>query len=43
MARYGRQAWDFFDDKLVSELQDAYDAIVELVKDENATMGAAEQ
>lgn len=37
MARYGRQAWNLWDDMLVTEMEEAFAAFVKIVKQEAAS------
>lgn len=42
LARYGRQSWFAFDEHSVDELDEAYEALVELLRGEGALSSAVE-
>jgi len=43
LMRYGRQSWYEFDDRPVTELRDAFAALMEIVVAENDAMGVEDR
>lgn len=43
LARYGRQALDYWDDRDINELRAWHDTLAELMKEESSSSGATEE